>query len=149
MKPELDLDENGEVKLQPLTDFLVAPVAAIAVMLRIPPSIAGKTHSMRKKKRNQKATTKQPQSSTIVQKMQRTQLPPPETPIYPVVHKRGWFSRSVTRFWEAIGILSVIVGLLVAYLYFRQDISVDPGISYDPSDPFSQRFDLARAKRIP
>ena len=35
MKEEFDLNENGEVKLQPLTGFAIAPVATIAVMLRI------------------------------------------------------------------------------------------------------------------
>ena len=35
MNREFDVDENGEVKLQPVTGFAVAPMATIAVMVQV------------------------------------------------------------------------------------------------------------------
>jgi hypothetical protein len=35
LKSKFDLDENGEIKLQPVTGFTIAPVATIAVLLQI------------------------------------------------------------------------------------------------------------------
>jgi hypothetical protein len=35
LNPVFDLDEDGQVKLQPITGFAVAPVATIAVMIQV------------------------------------------------------------------------------------------------------------------
>jgi hypothetical protein len=42
--------------------------------------------------------------------------------------------------WRTLGAVALLIGLFVALMYFRQDISVDPYISYNPSDPFSQQL---------
>jgi hypothetical protein len=66
------------------------------------------------------------------------------------VPKTVGLARDVARVaWKTIGVVSVLLGLFWALLELRQEISVDPHVAYDSSDPFKQRFVILNNGPLP
>jgi len=100
---------------------------------------------MQKKRKNNQKRKETPKTATqlfpkAMQQSQHTQASQKAAPLPPVQRLGMRISRPIAFFWGGVVGLSVIVSLLLSVLYFRQEIAVDPGFSYSPSDPFSQRF---------
>jgi hypothetical protein len=53
---------------------------------------------------------------------------------------KRYFGLSISKTWASIGGLSTLVGLLLAYLTFRPDISIEPYKLLDPANAFSEQF---------
>jgi hypothetical protein len=69
------------------------------------------------------------------------QLAPANSPV-----KRERIKRALETIGAIISVIVSIIGivsLIPTFLYFRQDISVEPGVSYDSHDPFDQRFAIS------
>jgi hypothetical protein len=70
---------------------------------------------------------------------------PPEFPEPELVAPRepqpraSWTSK-LRRPWAILIEVCTVLGLVIGFLALRQEIAVDPYVTYDGSDPFSQRF---------
>src|SRR5579862_9406307 len=51
--------------------------------------------------------------------------------------------QKLKRPWAILLEILTVIGVIFGFLALRTDISVDPSVSYDAADPFSQRFVIA------